>query len=825
MGSSSRARKKKLNSLNKVTSAALNKKKEVSKDLLTGFSDLWDNNPKLLQIIDTVSKKAENYILENSEAILEKALRILSEKDQKKFTDIWTAYQEKGIIPDLASLIFSGYSATLLKIYLEKGNHWLNQKEVDFVQESWEKRIQEITQLKQERDEAIKAKELAEFKTREAQATAFAAQARQISLTNPTVALNLAFVAYQMMPSQANLAAYNEIKDGSPKYKKSYSGHFGNVTALAFSLDGKFMIVGNSNIKNAIMIVEVETKKIIRDFQGHSIWTYAIEISPDGDTFFTCGRNSVKLWNFKTGKLIRSFTVPKDHLTCMALSRKEKLMISGSHNQSIKLWNIETGQLIRSFLHAAIVRSVTFSPNGKMILSGGYDKTAKLWNVKTGQLIKTISDPLSGISAVAFAPKQSYIITGGDDGRVKKWDITTGKDISPDRFLRHDSRINKLIFSPDGRYILSASDDKTAKLWDNITGYETTLKGHTASVDAIAFSSDSRSILTGSYDKTIKLWETEQLKSEDTAIIRHREGIREAVFSPDNAFILAGGHPNVAILWDAITLKKNHSFNGHRNTVSSVVFSKDGQYIATGSWDNMIIIWSIESKKIIRKISSGSAQSIVFSPDGQHLLTSSGNTAILWNLKTGSPVVTYRGHKSAVGQAIFSPNGQQIVTASYDDTLKLWDLNNEKALHTFKGHSDRVTCVAFSSDASLILSGSFDNTAILWDMETKKIQHTFIGHGATVSVAAFSPDNQLVLTGSADQTAVLWDIQTGKSIRTFQHQRPLVSVHFSSNGRSILTASLDSTIKLWKNHLTNWPSVVYKLNEEERKQYGIEIDY
>jgi hypothetical protein len=128
-----------------------------------GFSKLWDTNPKLNQVLGQLSRAAQPLMDSlNFDSLIDQHFSDRSPENQEYFRSFWHECEAKKEIPDLNALILSGYSDKLLDLMLEKGDHWLNQAEAEFVRQSWQKRIEDIVALQKQRDEAIRAKKAAE---------------------------------------------------------------------------------------------------------------------------------------------------------------------------------------------------------------------------------------------------------------------------------------------------------------------------------------------------------------------------------------------------------------------------------------------------------------------------------------------------------------------------------------------------------------------------------------------------------------------------------------------------------------------------------------
>ena len=75
------------------------------------------------------------------------------------------------------------------------------------------------------------------------------------------------------------------------------------------------------------------------------------------------------------------------------------------------------------------------------------------------------------------------------------------------------------------------------------------------------------------------------------------------------------------------------------------------------------------------------------------------------------------GHDDIVSMVKFSADGNNLITASWDKTIKIWDKQTGKKICGFEGHNEKVTSIHYSPDEKYIVSGSYDKTVKIWDIE------------------------------------------------------------------------------------------------------------
>ncbi|MFO1095519.1 MAG: WD40 repeat domain-containing protein [Planctomycetaceae bacterium] len=188
-----------------------------------------------------------------------------------------------------------------------------------------------------------------------------------------------------------------------------------------------------------------------------------------------------------------------------------------------------------------------------------------------------------------------------------------------------------------------------------------------------------------------------------------------------------------------------------------------------------------------------------FSRKGDQLATASlDNTVRLWSLPDGKHVGTLKGHGDGVAYVGYLEDGR-IVTASLDKTLKVWPAEGGAALISCSGHQDYLACGASAKTGSLLASGGFDKTVRLWDGNSGNQLAVLSGHEATVQAVAISGSGTLLASGGDDRSVRLWSTESTSLLKTLiGHTKAVEGLAFAPDDAFLASAGADGAVKLWK---------------------------
>jgi len=226
--------------------------------------------------------------------------------------------------------------------------------------------------------------------------------------------------------------------------------------------------------------------------------------------------------------------------------------------------------------------------------------------------------------------------------------------------------------------------------------------------------------------------------------------------------------------------------------IKQVKASTQGNYVvAWGDNANALIINTNGKTEATLSGHTENIRAAVFSPDGQSVLTCSrDNTARLWDLK-GTIRAVLQGHTGNVQECAFSADGTRMLTRSSDGSARVWTLDGS-LLQTISD-PDNFVVKAFFTAQNAVVAQLSNNKVKIWNKDASS--------GAALSEL---PLKQLQINHKGSFTAA----QTGaKNLQLWKaggipgfllsHSADLKGFNFTEDGQHVITWTVDHTLRLW----------------------------
>lgn len=170
------------------------------------------------------------------------------------------------------------------------------------------------------------------------------------------------------------------------------------------------------------------------------------------------------------------------------------------------------------------------------------------------------------------------------------------------------------------------------------------------------------------------------------------------------------------------------------------------------------------------------------------------------------------GHTALIRSIAVTYDGNYIIAAGEDKSVKVWSVETGKIVSEFLGdiglgEAGIITCIALSPNNKLLAVGGNFGTDLnsikglgdirIYDFETKKMIALITDNALPTNTLAFSPDGKLLAIGSKGQYILTYNTSDFKLQKTLKgHTREVMHLCFAGNDR-LVSCSLDGTVKLW----------------------------
>jgi WD40 repeat protein len=459
-------------------------------------------------------------------------------------------------------------------------------------------------------------------------------------------------------------------------------------------------------------------------------------------------------------------------------------------------------ELVVQLGHTSPIVFLEVSPDGKFILSGSADGIVKLWDFHLGRLIRTYSKRVRGDDAA----KAFFIETANS--------LKIPLQPEPD-FANNEIKTNQFTLTMN-------YDSQAGEVTDIRTKKKKTFTAPPSALEA----GETTAIQSLSVDAALNFMATGH--------------------GNINVFITSEKSDTTIKIIDLNTNQVVKTLPGHRGRSNKVRFTPNNNFIVSGGHDRLVKVWDVKTGFLVNTLGNvaDAVMDVDFSSDGKTFATASDNPRT-WNLATASMTQFFQGHRDLVSSVVFA-NDSQLITSSFDKTLKKWDLATGTMSKNFRGHTNRITEISLSGSgkyvASITSSGpeldavsfnmsSFDkkHSAKIWDPLTGRSLKTLQGR----SSVAISPDEKYIACpagGFDEQDGIentkgfkieLFTMPNGESLGSWPSNGSPAVLAFSPDSK--LLAEGSNGVRVWKME-NGSPTLLYDWSLKEQANTKLQAD-
>jgi WD40 repeat protein len=320
---------------------------------------------------------------------------------------------------------------------------------------------------------------------------------------------------------------------------------FGSIFALSYSLDGTFLITGDS--MGVLRLWDSVQFQPVKTIQAHSSYVWDIRPNSDGRRVASC-----------------------------------------SEDQTVKVCDLATGDQQAELSVAPTIGRAIVWLTPDILAIGNIDGTIHLWQPFSAAPIQVINAHTDIVNSLSWHPESGCLASSSSDGTVKLWKIPEGICWHTQTF--ESVPVRWAAWSPQGHTLACALENGTLALWQPEQNTLRPLQGHTSTVWSVDWRPDGKVVASASNDATIRLWDAEAGRCL-RVLQGHQNWVWYARWHPHRGLIASGGHDGTLRLWDTTSGHCLQSCCGHLGNIRAIAPNSHHETVALGCDDTILRLW------------------------------------------------------------------------------------------------------------------------------------------------------------------------------------------------------------------------------------------
>ncbi|XP_077146374.1 WD repeat-containing protein 36 [Ranitomeya variabilis] len=570
-----------------------------------------------------------------------------------------------------------------------------------------------------------------------------------------------------------------------------------NISCLA--ADRMLVFASHGNLLKAF----ARNKEVVHTYKGHDAEIHLV--LPFGDHVISVDtNNTVIIWDVQSQEEYLQLNFDKSSFAISAIMHPSTYLnkiLLGCQQGSLQLWNVKSNKLLFTFPGWQTgVTVLQQAPAVDVVAIGLTSGKIVLHNIKFDETLMTFQQDWGPITSISFRTDGHPILAAGSPiGHIGLWDLEEKKLMSQMREA-HSTSIAGLTYVHGEPLLISNGADNAIRVWifDGPGGQGRLLRfrvGHSAPPTFIRHhGKDGKQVLSAGQDGTIQSFSTvhdRYSKSLGHGSVNKAKAKKVGLrckslrLPPVVSFASETARQND---WDGIIAC-------HQRKLSCTTWN----YVRTTMGAHKLQppnLINVETKDI-------HATAVEITSCGNFVVIglSAGNVDV-YNIQSAIHRGCYgkeKAHDGAVRGVVVDGLNQMTITVGSDKLIKFWKFKSKQLMHTIDLMVS-PTSILLHRESGMLAVALDDFSINAFDIETCKLVRRFPGHNGKINDMTFSPDGRWLMTASMDCTVKVWDFPSGCLIDCFLLDSPIVSLTMSPTGDYLATAHVDDlAIYLWAN--------------------------
>lgn len=276
------------------------------------------------------------------------------------------------------------------------------------------------------------------------------------------------------------------------------------------------------------------------------------------------------------------------------------------------------------------------------------------------------------------------------------------------------SLVSGLNWSPDGHHLAVGHLDGAVDVWDvESQTVVRQFRQHTARVGSLSWTCGGGVLATGSKDTTIRVQDLRVRQSLVSVLRAHEGEVCGLKWSPGRVLLASGGNDNQLLIWDRRML---HSESDHSGNEEAAAHHYSG-----GSPPSVLGLYGNRSTQPVLYLNQhvAAVKAIAWNPVQTSVLASGGGsddkTLRFWNTATGECTRAVDTESQVCG-VLWAHSGTELVTSHgfSQNQLTIWKYPSLRRVADLTGHTSRVLHLCMSADGETVVSAAGDETIRFW---------------------------------------------------------------------------------------------------------------